>query len=212
MIASSDLALSFLPLDFGSLAKPLVLVEGERSLINDLKFRCHTDQLGKYIDPDDRFKLNMSEFRGVGLDRIEHVIKNGIDVVPSDAPFFAGAFDKALEYGGIPKVVMVLDPSCLDRTFREIAADAAPEEISDLKRTFPTEFKSTCGTRLWLTRLGQEDPRAARPYEEEYGRWIPGNPMDALRAVLIFTDSRSTSLESVRAALVAAMIHKTSDC
>jgi len=44
---------------------------------------------------------------------------------------------------------------------------------------------------LWMTKLADDDRRATRSYERDYARWIPGNPLEALRAVLIFSDAKS---------------------
>jgi hypothetical protein len=48
------------------------------------------------------------EFRGFGIDPLQTVLATGIDVTPTDAPIYKSDFQKAWEYGGIPKVVLAL--------------------------------------------------------------------------------------------------------
>jgi hypothetical protein len=125
------------------------------------------------------------QYRAVGIDRISVVMKSGIDVEPPDSVFYANAFDKALEYGGWPKVVMAIRNQSLDRTFRELPADTAAERIAELRNVFPTELRSADGTHLWLSRLAVDDPRLTTPYEFEYAWWIPGSTREALAAVFV---------------------------
>lgn len=176
-------------LKFMESPKPVFLITGETDLIANIKFRCDTGWLIDQLDQDDQYKLRGSKFRGISIDRLKHVFNTGIDVAPTCAPFFADRLDKAMEYGGVPKVILALDPAKLDKTFREVSASTDPGVIAEIKKTFPTEIKSDNGAMLWLTKLPFEDRRATRPYERDYAWWIPGNSMDALRAVLLFTDS-----------------------
>jgi hypothetical protein len=56
-----------------------------------------------------------AEFRGVGLDRLPTILATGVDVEPTTAPIWVSTFEKAWEYGGLPKVVMAFDGSHLER-------------------------------------------------------------------------------------------------
>jgi hypothetical protein len=170
---------------------PVLLIEGGTELISNIKFRCDCRWLIDFLDPDSKLGLFGSAFRGVCIDRLPQILRTGIDIEPTDAHFYAARLDKAVEYGDVPKVVMALDPERLDRTFREVPADTDPEEIAELRKTFPTLIRSDAGSMLWLTRLADNDRRATRSYEVDYAHWIPGNPLKALRAVLIFTDEKS---------------------
>jgi hypothetical protein len=58
-------------------------------------------------------------FRGVGVDRLGAVLRSGIDVEPSDSVIYVDFFDKAWEYGGMPKVILALDRDFLDGTWRK---------------------------------------------------------------------------------------------
>ena len=141
-----------------------------------------------------------SAFRSVSVDRLPAVLARGVDVEPTHAPMYVSHFlSKALEYGGLPKVVLAFDPDALDPTFREIPASTPEDEVRALAETFPSRRVSADGTKLWLTRLDSDDPRAASPYEWEYARWIPGNPLEAIRAVLLF--ARPSDLPQIQEAL-----------
>lgn len=90
-----------------------------------------------------RSRIGRVHYRGVSDERLDRVLETGIDVVPTSAPFFSAlAPSKALEYGGHPKVVIVLHARSLDRTFRELTARAsakrggnAHEDISHALRS-----------------------------------------------------------------------------
>jgi hypothetical protein len=138
-------------------------------------------------------------FRGVGLGRLKTVQSSGIDVEPSDSVIFAELFEKAWEYGGMPKVFLALDATKLKRTFVEVASTISPQELESLRAVFPTMLTSRDGTSIWLSKLREDDPRLATNYETEYARWIQGDPRNALKAVFIF--SRQEDDEIVNAAL-----------
>ena len=128
---------------------------------------------------------DLCSFRGVQLDALQAVLSRGIDVFPTDHFFFCDGFDKAVEYGGLPKLVMSIDGRSTDRTFREISAETPEIEIAELSRTFPTRLLSKDGRRFWMSRLPESDPRIAKPYEAHYARWIPGDPRNALRGLIV---------------------------
>jgi hypothetical protein len=125
------------------------------------------------------------DFRGVELDRLDTVLKHGIDVHPPTGVIFVGSPEKAIEYGAWPKVLLVLNRESLERTFREISADSSEEETQTVRREFPNVITSLDGTKLWCTRLDRDDPRTATDYEIAYARWIPGDPWAALMAVFV---------------------------
>ncbi len=124
-------------------------------------------------------------FRGVSWDRLAVVLSTGIDVEPPDATIYVDGFDKALEYGGWPKVIVALRNHCLDSTFREIAATTPEEQLVDLQRVFGTKLQSADGSKLWLSRLSADDSRVTTDYEVAYARWIPQDALEALAAVFV---------------------------
>jgi hypothetical protein len=128
----------------------------------------------------------ISSCRGVSADRLPVILWSGCDVEPSTAPFFTGPLDKALEYGGdSDQVIQIFRPEHLASSWREYPSSLPTEERARIAQDYPTLIPSIDGTRLWFTRFPPEDPRAATPYETEYGRWIPGDASLALAALLI---------------------------
>jgi hypothetical protein len=123
--------------------------------------------------------------RGVALERFQTVRRTGIDVEPTDSVIYVDCFEKAWEYGEWPKMVLALNPSKMKRTFVEVSADVDEDKLALLRRTFPTVCRSTDGTKLWLSRLPEHDPRVASEYERAYAWWIDGDARDALEAVFI---------------------------
>jgi hypothetical protein len=132
-------------------------------------------------------------FRAVSCDRLPAILTAGIDAEPTTDPIYVGDFEKSWEYGGWPKVIMALDPRQLERTYREIPADTPPDDIARLMQDYPTRCDSENGGSIWLTRLQDSDPRATSAYEWQYGRWVPGNPVDALIAVFVFMPEPAAS-------------------
>ena len=132
--------------------------------------------------------LLYSEFRAVEIEHLQRILRKGIDVEPTDAVIFTGCFDKAWEYGGWPKVMIVLERSKLQRTYCEIPATIAPDELAKLRELYPAMVRSIDGTKLWLSRLAEDDPRITSSYETTYARWIQGDPFDVLKAIIVFAD------------------------
>jgi hypothetical protein len=123
------------------------------------------------------------DFRRVSMGCLPAVLVNGIDVNPTTEVIYAGEIDKALEYGGWPKLVLVLKSSRLRRTFKELSSQATLSEIESTRREFPTVLKQEDGS-FWCTRLKQDDRRIGTAYEINHARWLPDDPWAALRAIL----------------------------
>lgn len=126
-------------------------------------------------------------FRCVGLDRLPTILRSGCDVEPSNAVIFVGdSACKALEYGDrAAKVMLVFDAGQLRNCHREVPADHDAAELAELARDYPTRLVSEDGTHLWLSRLPEGSRRINTPYEVAYARWIPGDPFQALQAVVV---------------------------
>lgn len=84
--------------------------------------------------------------------------------------------------------MLVLEHSKLQRTYCEIPATIAPDELSKLRERYPAMVRSIDGTKLWLSRLREDDPKITTSYETTYARWIQGNPFDVLKAIIVFVD------------------------
>jgi hypothetical protein len=140
----------------------------------------------------------ISSCRGVGIDRLPVILSTGYDVEPTDAPFFTGPLEKALEYGCVTdQVIQIFHPRCLDPSWREHPASIPQEKRESIERDFPTVIPSVDGTRLWFTRFRFEDTRAATDYEREYGHWIRGDARQALAGLIILTADPSAQLRNL---------------
>lgn len=122
-----------------------------------------------------------SAFRGVAFKRLPVVMATGIDAEPSDREIYVDLFSKALEYGGWPKLMLLLDHDRMAWTTRRLTEDMSPEEVAELRRVYPGETKDHLGrTVLFRTQRGTLDA-----YDLSHGRWIPGDPMQVLKALLV---------------------------
>jgi hypothetical protein len=126
-------------------------------------------------------------FRGVPIDRLRSVFFNGVDVDPTDGPIFCGDEEKAFEYArpksGVngPGLMYALHRGYLERTFQLLPADASPEKIAEVRKTYPHEYDDPHGG-LYFSRLADQNNTA---YEYAYGYWIPGSARDALLAIFL---------------------------
>jgi len=145
--------------------------------------------------------LGISPFyRCVNINCLSNVLNNGIDVSPNTSVFYATEhIDKAFEYGGDPKLLLILDAKSLEQTYMEVRGDTRSaqideydfdeDELGKLRGIYPTEIKSVDGSRIWFSRLDKNDPRVASSYEREYAKWIPKNHRECLKGIIIFHSS-----------------------
>jgi hypothetical protein len=138
---------------------------------------------------DQSFLMNLiMGCRGVEAHRLPVILATGCDVEPSDSPLFASSLEKALEYGHQGnQVIQVFHHEALEISWRERSAALPDEERKDIEKDYPTVIPSIDGSSLWFTRLSPDDNRAATSYERAYGRWIPGNPAEALSALILIS-------------------------
>jgi len=137
-------------------------------------------------------------FRGVSIDRLGGVLKTGVDVESTDPVIWVNEVQKALEYGGWPKVLMAFDSKCLKRSWIEIDVNTPAGEIEKIRRDYPTVIPS--GDKLYCSRLPSDAPQLMTAYEFQHAFWIPGDPREALKAVFIVF--RPQDQESVREVLI----------
>ena len=131
-------------------------------------------------------ELAVCMFRGVSIDRLQTVLRAGIDVVPTDSVIYLSDFDKAWEYGDFPKIVLALDSQKVKASWQTIPADTPPVELAEIRKAYPTSIPCSDDESLWLSRLPADDPRIGTSYEASYAFWIPGDPLEAVRAVFVF--------------------------
>jgi len=134
----------------------------------------------------DTIKWICSEFRAVSIERLPTVVRVGLDKEPTTMGIYADAFEKAWEYGEFPKLMLVLDGEQTEPSFREVRADLPADELAVFQSLYRTMLRSMDGTQLWFSQFPADDPRVSSSYEIAHGRYVPGDPFDALRAVLIF--------------------------
>lgn len=117
----------------------------------------------------------------LGADVLVRVLLTGIDV-PRNNCFYSSDIVKAAEYGGFPKLVLLLDMKKFDRTFRRLPKTASDEEVAAVRQVFP--YERDTGDKRYFSRLEDESHRFSS-YEVNYARWIPGDPREALKGLLI---------------------------
>ena len=166
--------------------RPVIAIEWQRKW-NDDDFRNAlmfiTMQFAEAVE-DER---GWACIRCVDPERLPVILRQGCDVEPPNAVMWVDKYpDKALEYGGDEsKVMLVISGKLTEASYIEVGADMDAAELNSLKLTYPTTEPSRDGTKLWLSRLPENDRRVASPYESEHGRWIPGDPFEALLGVFV---------------------------
>lgn len=132
----------------------------------------------------DQRDVDLPIYRGVDQGAAERAIESGIDVVPSDAHWFGGPLEKALEYGGDYPHVLIIDGGAVERTSRQVAG-SAPQADHDSARVWAgSEGWKGRGGWFNYSRLPHTDNARGTDYEAAYAWFIPGNPLDALLGVI----------------------------
>ncbi|MDR7252259.1 hypothetical protein J2X46_001235 [Nocardioides sp. BE266] len=162
------------------------------------------------VTPDDRpdevddltMSLMMANrgvtYRGVNLDRLPVILEHGVDVEPTDAIIYCGPLEKAYEYGRLPKVVMVYRTAdergdvIVQPAVTTIHDITSPADAASRRRSHPHEMQRAEGSPIVLCRVAPES-EAHYAYYRAYGRFIPGDPWDALIAILVFGDAEALS-------------------
>jgi hypothetical protein len=140
-------------------------------------------------------------FRCCGWNRLDTVLASGSDKPRGDVLWTDNIPEKALEYGGLDrKVMLVYLSDRMERTYRRARASISPEERAKLLADYPTIVEFPKGPYpLWFSRLPVR--LAGLPYETEHARWIPGDPFDALLMVIAlgrnYPAARSEVLDAI---------------
>ncbi|MET3124393.1 hypothetical protein AAKU67_004008 [Oxalobacteraceae bacterium GrIS 2.11] len=130
-----------------------------------------------------------SDYRCVSIDRLPVIVNNGIDVFPTNSVIYVDFPDKAFEYGGWPKVLLVLNSKQLSPTWEEVEVTASAEKLEAIRKTHRTEILSEDGSKYWFSRLHEDDPKVTTAYERLYAKYIPGDAQSALIAAFVFAGS-----------------------
>lgn len=165
--------------------KPIIAVQGDYRGLNR-EFTKNLYRLVETLFQDTCWLLA----RCVSFERLSTVLQTGTDVEPSDSPMYLSDINKAMEYGNgyddeTCKLLLLYNHRFMKKTHQQILPDTPFEKIEKYKKTYPTAFYDAKGNLVWLSRLNQNDRRIGTPYEVAYGFWIPGNPFEALEAILV---------------------------
>lgn len=140
--------------------------------------------------------------RCVEIDRLLHILQHGCDVFPTDSVLWVDKSpSKALEYGGDEKVMMVFDCDSTHASYVEVDSNIDRQRFNEIRAVYPTVVHLDNGSRIWFTRLAENNPRVASPYETEHGRWIPGDPFDALSGLIVLGRNLDDMTNTVRSAM-----------
>ena len=146
---------------------PLYVLNLEKDEETDQFTRINVSDLIDIFPNSSLIKLLCLAFRAVSIDRLEYTLKNGVDVNPTNSPIFCNGLEKAMEYGGWPKVVMGFNWEKLEKTFKVVPSDIDKSKLKALKVDYPTEEKSIDGNKIWLSRLSIDDTRRCTDYEKK---------------------------------------------
>jgi hypothetical protein len=183
--------------------RPIVLIEWTGSWL-DRAFDTPLMFLSFALGERHSGRKSCSVVRCVEMSRLPLILQQGCDVQPKDAVLWIDKSpSKALEYGGEEKVMMVFDINRTKASYEEVVADTDPKVLEELRSVYPTVVPSIDGSRLWLSRLPQDDRRVASAYEIEHGRWIPGDPIEALAGLVVLGRHLQGLKESVQASVAA---------
>jgi hypothetical protein len=137
--------------------------------------------------------------RGVSLERLAYVLDHGVDV-PTGCPLWVDlSLDKAWEYGGSRKLLIVLSNTFLQSSHHILPLDTPEKELEAYKKEYKTILRGEKET--WLSRLPENDRRVGSPYEVAHCRFPNGDPRMALIALVIILppDDELGSIEAILA-------------
>jgi hypothetical protein len=172
--------------------RPIIAVQGDYRGLNR-EFIGYLGSLVETLFKDRYWHLA----RCVDFKRLSTVLQTGTDVEPSDSPMYLSTIEKAMEYGNgfddeTYKLMLLYNHLFMKKTYRQIFPDTPSDKIEEYKKTYPTALYDDAGNLCWLSRLKQNAPQIGKDYEVEYGFWIPGDPLEALKAIFILgTDMNS---------------------
>lgn len=178
--------------------RPIVLVEWSGDWLN---VEFSSALVADWYDHFESTNRSLPLFRAVPLSQLEKIFKYGCDQENHDVLWMDKSLSKALEYGDSEKAVMVFDCDKIKPSFVQVQSDIAPDELEFLKELYPTAEVSKDGTKIWLSRLGEHDKRRTRPYEVEYGKWIPKDPHEALGGLMLLGPDLEILTEQDRSAM-----------
>lgn len=173
--------------------KPLVVVEAHDELDaiwSDVDFLGFA--LGHLLLGSERYEQTASAgrqpilHRCVSFERLPVILRTGCDVVPPDSPLHAAPPGyKPGEYGGKEKILLVFRGSALEGCTKLVPRSTETAQLETLRKLFPFERLVTHPSMIEVSRI---------PFEQIpnlYTMWIPGDPWDALLAIVVAGGQRS---------------------
>lgn len=138
--------------------------------------------------------------RGVSLERLAHVLGHGADVPPGTPLWVDVSLEKAWEYGGLRKLVMVLSNEFLQTSHDVLPLSTSEKELEPYKAEYKTIIRGQ--KDIWLSRLPENDRRSGSDYEVAYCRFPIGDPRRALVALIVIVPP-DDEVDTVKAMLLS---------
>jgi len=123
--------------------------------------------------------------RGVSLEKLPYILERGIDVPPGNPLWVDVALDKAWEYGGPHKLLMILSNDALQTSHCVLPIDTPEEQLEAYRKEYRTVVRLENKGEIYLSRLDARDTRIGSDYEWAYCRFPVGNPRDCLVALVV---------------------------
>jgi hypothetical protein len=140
--------------------------------------------------------------RGVNLDKLAYVLAHGIDV-PSGYPLWVDvALEKAWEYGGPRKLLMIFSNDYLQTAHCVLPLDTPYDKLEAYKAEYRTILRLENRGQIYLSRLDQSDPRVGSDSEVAYCRFPVGDPFAGLVALIVVLPPEADA-EPIKALLAA---------
>jgi hypothetical protein len=137
-------------------------------------------------------------YRCVSLSRLPTVLKEGIDLEGESPVISVGPFSKAWEYGGWPKVVLGYRWDRVLKIALRVSQDESSEKVETLRRVYPHEFLD--GDDRCFSVFDEESFHGLSGGSLQTGRFIPGDPFEALCMVAVIGsagDSLGANVQAV---------------
>jgi hypothetical protein len=104
--------------------------------------------------------------RGVSLGRLPFVLENGIDVPPGAPLWVEIGIEKAWEYGGWPKLLLVFAQAALQPCHLVLPLSTSEQELEVYKTKYQTVLRREDRGEIYLSRLRTTDRRIGSDYEQ----------------------------------------------
>lgn len=134
-------------------------------------------------------------FRGTSLDRLPTILTTGVDVTPTDAIIYCAELEKAYEYGKGTRVIAAYrwgkpgpdgtKVRVMGRAIVHVFDDTSPETRAEYEISHPYVLPTQPGAPQSRCRV-EPETAARRGYLGPYGKYLTGDPFDALVAILIY--------------------------